>query len=363
MAHEWIRKFNPDQFLTRFPIEEDRRMARILVNMIFTILVAYVLVIVTGLFRSDWVLVVVTLCGSLLLLLPLFLLSRGNLRVPGLLVIFTVLFSTTVLATTGQGIYDTSIMAYPVIVMIASLLLQRRDFLIAGGMAVVAVAWLVFGAIAGLYIPKAAPDASWTDFLVMAAILGSAIMTADVLATYLRSNLKKARQEILQRRTLEEKLRYQSMHDALTGIYNRAFFEAELSRLEISGEFPVSLVVGDLNDLKIVNDTQGHAVGDEVLRRASALLGEVFRSRDVLARIGGDEFAVLLPHTDAAAAAKVVERIHLKISEYNQRYPDLPIQVALGTSTASQGKLVEAFVIADRRMYVEKAQLKAKVKL
>jgi diguanylate cyclase (GGDEF)-like protein len=167
-------------------------------------------------------------------------------------------------------------------------------------------------------------------------------------------------QEITTRKLIESQLRHQNIHDTLTGIYNRTFFEEALVRMEHLQEFPVSIIVADMDDLKVVNDKQGHAVGDELLRHTTSVLSAAFRDGDVLARIGGDEFAVLLPRTDSATVEQILARIHKELAENNTRNSDLPVQLSLGSSTVAQGKLVEAFNLADQRMYAEKAVRKLK---
>jgi diguanylate cyclase (GGDEF)-like protein len=345
-----------------YPNDEDRRAGRILFLIIRSLLIAYAIVIGTAVFWGDVNLIIFTSAGGVALLIPLALLFRGKLRAAGFAMILAVLISATAITTVGQGVHDTGIMAYPVIVIIASLILQRRDFLIASFLALAAFAWLVIGESTGIFVIQPVPIPTWTDFLVMATILGMAILTVDLLATNMRENLHQAQQEIIRRKVLEEQLRYQSIHDVLTGLYNRTFFEEELSRLDRGRDFPVSIIVADVNDLKVVNDTQGHAAGDEILRQVAEILGQVFRAGDILARIGGDEYVVLLAHTDAPTAVQMLERIQQKLVEHNEQHPDLPIQVALGTATAGSNKLTEAFVIADQRMYAEKAQQKLRAK-
>ena len=158
------------------------------------------------------------------------------------------------------------------------------------------------------------------------------------------------------RKQTEQQLRYQGTHDALTGIYNRLFFEEELERLERSREYPISILVADIDGLKKVNDTYGHFAGDELIQKATGLLSSVFRSEDVLARIGGDEFSALLPRTDSTTAEKIARRIREELKKNNQLFPDTAVNISLGLATAEHDSLVKTFTIADQKMYQEKIE-------
>ncbi len=162
--------------------------------------------------------------------------------------------------------------------------------------------------------------------------------------------------DVTARKQAEERLRYLSTHDPLTGAFNRAYFEEELARLERGRRFPVSIFVGDVNGLKVINDRQGHAAGDELLRRASRVLQQAVRSEDVLARIGGDEFAGLLPETDERTACQFAVRVRARLAEHNDGHPEFPLSIALGVATALPGESLQAALrAADARMYQDKS--------
>lgn len=352
----------PGFLQTKYQNDEDRRIASILVKIIYAMLAAYLMIFATGFFWGDPGIFVIIFAGGLALSVPWALLARGSLRLSGICVVIVVLLTITVAATEGNGIHDLAIVGYPVVIVIASLLMQRRDFLWLSFLTVVAMAWLIFGEAFGLFVSRTYAIPGPIDFTFVAAVMGVAILAVDMLAEHMRENIRTAHQEIGQRKTMEAQIRHQSIHDALTGIYNRAFFEEELKRLEGGGEYPVSIIVADIDNLKVVNDTQGHVAGDEFLRRTTSALRSVFRSGDVLARIGGDEFAILLPSTDSAKVDQMLARVHAKLTEHNSGYPYSPVELSLGASTAEQGKLTEAFIAADQRMYANKGFRKSKAK-
>ncbi|NTV89727.1 MAG: diguanylate cyclase [Clostridiales bacterium] len=123
--------------------------------------------------------------------------------------------------------------------------------------------------------------------------------------------------DITERKRKEEEILYLTFHDMLTGLYNRTFFEEELKRLDTERQLPLSVIVGDINGLKLVNDAFGHAEGDKMLLEMARILKDSSREEDILARVGGDEFYILLPQTGSRIVEDIVERIKKACSEYS----------------------------------------------
>ncbi|GBF35308.1 adenylate/guanylate cyclase [Desulfocucumis palustris] len=162
--------------------------------------------------------------------------------------------------------------------------------------------------------------------------------------------------DITDRKQSEEKLKYLSLHDSLTGLFNRAYFEQEMERLEGDRHSPVSIIICDVDGLKLVNDTMGHHKGDELLKTASSIIRESFRSGDVVARIGGDEFAVLLPRSGPGVVERAIQRLRDELAGYNEQNPDLLLSISIGFATGKGEKvnMGDLFKEADNNMYREK---------
>lgn len=159
----------------------------------------------------------------------------------------------------------------------------------------------------------------------------------------------------------EDKLYHLSTHDAMTGLYNRLFFEAELERLNWGRTYPVSIVMVDVDNLKRVNDTLGHAAGDTLIAAAARALREAFRTEDVVARIGGDEFAILLELANEGAAAAALARIREAVVRCNGPESESFLSLSLGAATATVvNTLYETWKLADQRMYEEKGRRKGR---
>ncbi|WP_018183244.1 sensor domain-containing diguanylate cyclase [Kaistia granuli] len=161
--------------------------------------------------------------------------------------------------------------------------------------------------------------------------------------------------DITARKAAEAYLEFLGKHDVLTKLYNRSFYVDELNRLRRNGPAPVSIIIVDLNGLKAANDKWGHAAGDELLRRVGEVLGKLVTQPYHAARIGGDEFAVLLPGTDEAGAEKTIEDIRRLVELNNQFYSSTMLSLSIGAATSEPGEALEDVVKrADVRMYEEK---------
>ncbi|MEN6324722.1 MAG: PocR ligand-binding domain-containing protein [Syntrophomonas sp.] len=136
--------------------------------------------------------------------------------------------------------------------------------------------------------------------------------------------------DITERKQAEDQIKYLSFYDKLTGLYNRAFFEEELKRLDTERQLPLSLFMGDVNGLKMVNDALGHQEGDKLLVTVAELLKKSCRKEDIVARWGGDEFIILLPLCSSKTATKIFKRIKDSCQHIN----DLPIQTSISLGWA-----------------------------
>ena len=152
----------------------------------------------------------------------------------------------------------------------------------------------------------------------------------------------------------EDKLKYLSYHDKLTGLYNRSFFEEELQRLNVERQFPLTLIMVDVNGLKLINDTYGHEFGDQILIKAAEILSKELRQEDIVVRLGGDEFAMILPQTKKEEAEKIIQRIKTKCSETETDQISVSLGIGYAVKREVGENIREIFNKADDRMYKDK---------
>ncbi len=177
------------------------------------------------------------------------------------------------------------------------------------------------------------------------AVIDEDQKTIGVVATY---------RDITARKLAEENLEFISYHDQLTGLLNRSWFDIANKDLEKAEQLPLSLIMGDLNGLKLINDTYGHAMGDRFLQRAADIIRHACRKDDFIVRWGGDEFVVLLPQTEYARAVQIIDKI---VQECRQvQFENLPVSIALGIATKQipEDNLAEVLKVAEDAMYRQK---------
>jgi diguanylate cyclase (GGDEF)-like protein len=162
---------------------------------------------------------------------------------------------------------------------------------------------------------------------------------------------------IVQRQEQYEQIKYISFHDALTNLYNRRFFNEELKRYDHARHLPLTIVMADVNGLKLVNDAFGHRVGDEYLKLAASLLESEARGSDIVARWGGDEFAIIMPNSTSEAAKKLIERVESKIRVTEFKQGKLSVAFGYDTKIKMNQDLSNTFKSAEEMMYHNKNEV------
>jgi diguanylate cyclase (GGDEF)-like protein len=156
---------------------------------------------------------------------------------------------------------------------------------------------------------------------------------------------------------IESKLRQLGFHDQLTGLYNRAYLDEEVKRLANGGFNPVGFISIDIDGMKLVNDHFGHIAGDTLLKDVSQILKESFRASDIVVRMGGDEFGVLLPSCDAETAEQACQRVRNYVKKKNESGAELPISLSIGWAIGNfndKSDIDQMIKNADAQMYSEK---------
>lgn len=148
-----------------------------------------------------------------------------------------------------------------------------------------------------------------------------------------------------------EKIEFLSFRDSLTGLYNRHFFEEELRRLDTKRNLPISILMGDVNGLKLINDIFGHTFGDMFLKKIASTLQSVCRDDDIIARWGGDEFVIILPKTDYKGAKRISERIKDMVSNQRVRAIKCSISIGFNTKVKMFEDIVRVLDKAEAQMY------------
>jgi diguanylate cyclase (GGDEF)-like protein/PAS domain S-box-containing protein len=162
--------------------------------------------------------------------------------------------------------------------------------------------------------------------------------------------------DITEQKKAEEELKRITFHDSLTGLYNRRYFEMEVKRLDRERQLPISLVMADVNGLKIVNDSLGHQQGDLLLIKCAQVLRAACRREDMITRWGGDEFVILLPNTSEKDAAKVCARIRQLSDQVDEDPIKLSISLGYATKTVPEQSIADILREAENHMYRKKSK-------
>lgn len=164
--------------------------------------------------------------------------------------------------------------------------------------------------------------------------------------------------DVTERQKAAAQIDYLSSHDKLTGLYNRAYIDTALIKLNDEADLPMAMIIGDVNGLKITNDVFGHLAGDLLLQNITGVLRKCLRENDLIARWGGDEFLIILPRTDENLVSLVCQRIKDTCAET----PPDPIKLSIALGTASRRNVnesyAEIFSRAEDQMYDNKLQEK-----
>ena len=160
--------------------------------------------------------------------------------------------------------------------------------------------------------------------------------------------------DISDRKKKETEIFYLSYHDQLTGLYNRRFYEEELIRLDTERNLPLTIVMGDVNGLKLINDSFGHVMGDELLKKVAEVITKGCRADDIIARLGGDEFVILLPKTNAYETKQIIKRIEALALIEKIKSIDISISFGYEVKKNMHKKIQEIFKKAEEHMYQQK---------
>jgi diguanylate cyclase (GGDEF)-like protein/putative nucleotidyltransferase with HDIG domain len=152
----------------------------------------------------------------------------------------------------------------------------------------------------------------------------------------------------------QKEIIYMSYHDSLTGLYNRRYYEDNLVKLNIPENYPLTLVMSDINGLKLINDAFGHKAGDELLVSAAKIISNCCRECDLIARIGGDEFVIVMPNTDGEEAEKIIKKINEEAKKIKVKSIELSISFGFESKTEIYKKISEVYKSAEDLMYREK---------
>ena len=160
--------------------------------------------------------------------------------------------------------------------------------------------------------------------------------------------------DITKRKQAEERLHYLSNHDQLTGLYNRRFFEEQLRRLDSPEYYPLVITMADINGLKLMNDSFGHTVGDKYIQRVAGVFLECCRDKDIICRLGGDEFIIVSPNTDVREIKEVIGRVNERTKQEAINKVTLSVSFGYSVKYTEEESILEVLKKAEDYMYKKK---------
>jgi diguanylate cyclase (GGDEF)-like protein/PAS domain S-box-containing protein len=214
---------------------------------------------------------------------------------------------------------------------------------------------------------------NWIDVFGQVAITGKPShfennleMTGKYYSIYIYSPKKNhcavLVSDISERRKKEEDVRYLSYHDQLTDTYNRRFYEEEIKRLDNTENLPLTIIMGDLNGLKLINDSFGHQIGDKILLAAANAMKKVCGTKGTIARVGGDEFVILLSNTDDSEARNIISQMNSIALMKETPHLEVSISFGCATKTSKNQGVQDIFKEAEDNMYQSKLNESASFK-
>ena len=344
-----------DEFATR---EQDRvvRNIRAALNLGLS---SCAVVLAIGLVSRDALIAWMSIAGATALTVPHGLLLVRRVEAAAMVSALIPLSLVTFYAATGSGLRDLAVAGFLVVIVYAGATLSRRGFVFFLGIIAAALGFVDLNQVFRWFPLRVQAVGSWTDLALMGTLVIVATAVAWMLGENARDGLETAHREIERRKRAEAELAALTAIDSLTGVASRRLFDEQLGLLERGRRWPVSVIVADVDGLKVVNDTFGHSTGDGLLVRAARILADGVRADDVVARIGGDEFAILLPVADEQAVLRTVERLEESLLAQPAGETRPAVSFSLGHATSRVGDIAASLKLADMRMYVRKAERKA----
>jgi diguanylate cyclase (GGDEF)-like protein/PAS domain S-box-containing protein len=158
-------------------------------------------------------------------------------------------------------------------------------------------------------------------------------------------------EDITDKMKKDKELDYVTYHDSLTGAYNRAFFNNQIKSIDNEENLPISIIMGDVNGLKLTNDAFGHLMGDKLLKSASDIMKGVCRKNDILVRWGGDEFIIILPKTSYDDVSQISERVKEECLKENIELLNISISLGYDTKKNKDEDIMKTVTNAEEMMY------------